>query len=116
MLGGLAITQSSKRNLTASGRRFGRVNREAVESTPLLCLRIREQCIRFCQFSGIDRFLRLSFEGYDFGIVAWQSRCRFSKAFEALCDFDKLSSQPLRGNVILAKNTQRRAHLAFIEG
>src|SRR5262245_65811921 len=105
MLGGLAITKRSKRNLTASGYRFGRVNREAVESKPLLCLRICEQCIRFCQFSRIDRFLRLSFEGYNFGIVAGQCRCRFSKGLEALCDFDKLGSQPLGGNVVLIKNT-----------
>src|SRR5262249_43398994 len=40
---------------------------------------------------------------------------RCLKVLEALCDFDKLCSQALRGNVILAKNTQRGTHLAFIE-
>src|SRR5262249_49505785 len=34
---------------------------------------------------------------------------------EALCNFDKLGSQPLRGNVVLIKNTQRGAHLTYIE-
>src|SRR5262249_36593654 len=33
----------------------------------------------------------------------------------ALGDFDKLSRQPLRGNVVLAKNTQRCTQLTFIE-
>jgi hypothetical protein len=43
------------------------------------------------------------------------SRWRSSYQYEALCDLDKLGRQPLRGNVILAKNTQRGAHLPFIE-
>src|SRR5262249_62340456 len=37
------------------------------------------------------------------------------KVLEALCDFDKLGSQPLWGNVVLAKNTQRGTDLALIK-
>jgi hypothetical protein len=86
-----------------------------VEGTPLLRLNIREQSIRFGEFACFDGFLRISFQGSDFGIVTGLSRCRFSKRFEVLGYFDELGSQPLRANVVLANNTQRGSHLAFIE-
>ena len=76
-------------------------------------LRLDSSCLD--QLACFDCFLRISFEGNDFRIVAGLSRCRCLKVLEALCDFDKLCSQALRGNVILAKNAQRGTHLAFIE-
>jgi hypothetical protein len=42
-------------------------------------------------------------------IVTGLSRCGCLKVSEALCDFDKLRSQPFQGNVVLAKNTSRGA-------
>ena len=82
---------------------------------PLLHLHIRKQRVCLDQLACFDCFLRISFEGNDFRIVAGLSRCRCLKVLEALCDFDKLCSQALLGNVILAKNAQCGTHLTFIE-
>src|SRR5213078_2623386 len=82
MGGGLSITQSGERNLTTLGRRFGRVDSEAVERTPLLHLDFREQSVRLGQFTRFDGFLRISFQGSDFRIVPRLSRCRCLKVLE----------------------------------
>jgi hypothetical protein len=66
----------------------------------VLRLNIREKSIRLGQFPHFDGFLRISFQGSDFGIVAGLNRCRFLKGFEALGNFDKLGRQPLRGNIV----------------
>src|SRR5262249_54395247 len=115
MLGSFRITQSGECNVAATGRRFGLVHSKAVMSAPLLCLNIREQSIRLCQFPRFDGFLRISFQGSDVWGVAGLSRRRFPKGFEVLCDFDKLGSQPLRGNVLLTDDTQSGTHLTLVE-
>ena len=101
--------------MTASRRRFGLVDHEAVEIAPLLHLYIRQQSIRLGQLACFDCFLRISFQGSDFRIVARSNRCRCLKVLEALCDFDKLGSQSLLRNVILAENGKRGTHLASIK-
>ena len=115
MLGGLRIPQSGERDFAASGGGFGRIDSEAVESAPLLRLDVREQSIRLGQFARFDGFLRIGFQGSDLGTVARLCRRRCLEVLEALGDFDELGSQPLWGNVILAKNAQRGADLALIE-
>src|ERR1700741_415627 len=86
---------------------------EAVESLPLLRLHICEQSIGLRQFACFYGFPRINLQGSDFRVVARLSRCSCLKVLKALRDLDELCSQPLRGNV--AKDTQRRAHLPFIE-
>src|SRR6266852_3891280 len=115
MLCGFAIPQPGECKVTASGRRFSRVDCEAVETAPLLHLYIRQQSVRLGQLACVDCFLRISFQGSDFRLVAGLSRCRCPKILEALCDFDKLRSQALRGNVILAENGKRGVNLTLVE-
>src|SRR5436190_531162 len=82
---------------------------------PPVSLNRREQSVGLRQFACFYGFLRISFQGSDFRVVAWLSRCGCLKVPETLRDLDKLGSQPLWGDVVLAKNTQRGAHLAFVE-
>jgi hypothetical protein len=82
---------------------------------PLLRLDVREQGIRLGQFACVDSLLCIGFQSSDFGIVTGLYRCRFTKRLEALGDFDKLGSQPLRGNVVLTNDTQRGTHLTLVE-
>ena len=100
MLGGFGIAQSGERNPTQSGISFGRVDSEPVETARLFRHDIREQLRRLSQFARFDGFLRISLQRDYSRTVAGLSRRRCSEFLEALCDFDKLGSQPLRRNVL----------------
>jgi hypothetical protein len=67
MTGGFVVAQSGKSDLAAPCRGIGYVNREAVESVSLLGFDARKQAIRFGQFTCVDGFLRIGFQGCDLG-------------------------------------------------
>ena len=115
MLCGFSVAQAGQSHLASLGAGLGGVQGEAVESGGLESLDLGQQVIGLGQIAGLDRLLRLGFQGRDLGIVARLGRGGGLQGFEALGHLDQLCGELLGRNVGLAQNAESCPDLALVE-
>jgi hypothetical protein len=97
------------------GAGLRRVQDQTVERGRLALLYFREQFIGFGEIACVDRLLSLGFEGRYLRIITGLGGSGGLQGLEPLRDLDQLYCKPLRWNVRLANDVQRRTNLALIE-